>query len=472
MRFRDFQYDETRASEGRYRVRASEAVKFEEKGERLFRLKDVVFESQEGPRARVVSVRAPRAELVEGSRAFRVFDDVRIEGEETSVSASSFRYEPAQRVLASEGPVAALRAGLVAHAASGRLDVRDGHLVLDGDARLRGRVEGGRAFDLAAPHVVVSRDGKMEATGGAVLKTDRFVLRSESVSRLEEADGSRLKATVQRVPSRAPRRKPAAGGAHGAGRRPRDEGRRVRAARHPRGGRPRGRSRPARSRALGRGGSPPRPRAPLLGAIREGAISRAHRARTPRCRRNQPRRRTARVRAAHARGGLRARSLPGRRAFDRDGDVRERSGSGGRHASGPEGAARHAARARRDRRLFRRGGRSRPLPRRTRRDCGPHALVERPRGTPGRGRGGEGVVRCPAPDGPASSAETGRALSFRSPRPCSSSAAPRSSSSAARSARGRTRTSCVAGASRWTTRRRRCGPNRRCRLSSGARRLR
>ena len=70
------------------------------------------------------------------------------------MSASSFRYEPALRVLASEGPVAALRGGLVAHAASGRLDVRDGHLVLDGDARLRGRGEGGRAFDLAAPHVV------------------------------------------------------------------------------------------------------------------------------------------------------------------------------------------------------------------------------------------------------------------------------------------------------------------------------
>ncbi|MFI5120714.1 MAG: hypothetical protein ACHQM4_09885 [Thermoanaerobaculia bacterium] len=195
MRFRDFQYDETRASEGRYRVRASEAVKFEDKGEKLFLLKDVVFESQEGPRAQVVSVRAPRAELVEGSRAFRVFDDVRIEGQETSVRASSFRYEPALRVLASEGPVAALRAGLVAHAASGRLDVRDGHHDLDGEARVRGRGEGGRAFDLAAPRVVVSRDGRMEATGGAVLKTDRFVLRSETVSRLEEADGSLLKAT-------------------------------------------------------------------------------------------------------------------------------------------------------------------------------------------------------------------------------------------------------------------------------------
>jgi lipopolysaccharide export system protein LptA len=196
MRGRDFQYDETRASEGRYRVRATEVVKFEEKGEKLFRLKDVVFESREGAGERLISVRAPRAEMIEGSRAFRIFDGVRIEGEETSVSASSFRYEPALRVLASEGPVAALHAGLVAHAASGRLDVRDGHLVLDGDARLRGRGEGGRAFDLAAPHVVVSRDGKMEATGGAVLKTDRFILRSETVSRLEETDGSRLKATV------------------------------------------------------------------------------------------------------------------------------------------------------------------------------------------------------------------------------------------------------------------------------------
>ncbi len=122
-----------------------------------------------------------------------------------------------------------------------------------------------------------------------------------------------------------------------------------------------------------------------------------------------------------ARGGLRARPLPGRRAFDRDGDLRERSRSGGRHASGAEGAARHAARARRDRRLFGRGGRSRPLPRRARRDRGPHALVERPRGTPGRGRGREGVVRARRRTGRASWAETGRALSSRSPRPCSSS---------------------------------------------------
>jgi lipopolysaccharide export system protein LptA len=194
MRGRDFQYDETRATEGRYRVRATEAVKFEEKGEKIYRLKDVVFESREDAGERAVAVRAPRAELVEGSSAFRVFDGVRIEGEETSLSAASFRYDPTRRVLASEGPVAALRGGLVARAASGQLDVRDGRLVLDGSARMRGRGDGGRAVDLAAPHVVVSRDGKLEATGGAVLKTDRFVVRSESVSRIAEVDGSRLKA--------------------------------------------------------------------------------------------------------------------------------------------------------------------------------------------------------------------------------------------------------------------------------------
>ena len=155
-----------------------------------------MFESREGVGERAISVRAPRAEMVEGSRAFRIFDGVRIEGEETSLSAASFRYDPAHRVLASEGPVAALRGALVARAASGTLGVGDGNLVLDGDAHLSGRAEGGRGVDLAAPHVVVSRDGRLDATGGAVLKTDRFVLRSESVSRLAASEGSRLRATT------------------------------------------------------------------------------------------------------------------------------------------------------------------------------------------------------------------------------------------------------------------------------------
>ena len=139
MRFRDFQYDETRESEGRYRLTASEAVRFDEGGRRVFRLKDVVFESHESVESRVVSLRAPRAELAEGSRAFRVFDGVEVAGEDARMTGGSFRYDPQRRLLASEGPVDATRGGLVANARTGSVDTRDGRLVLDGDARLRGR---------------------------------------------------------------------------------------------------------------------------------------------------------------------------------------------------------------------------------------------------------------------------------------------------------------------------------------------
>ncbi len=196
MRFRDFQYDETRESEGRYRVRASEAVRFDEKGERTFRLKDVVFESQERAEGQTVSIRAPRAELVEGSRAFRVFDGVEVAGEETRVTGASFRYDPARRLLASDGPVDATRGGLVANARAGSLDTRDGVLALDGDARLRGRGDEGRPVELRAPKLLVGRDGRLEASGGAVLKTDRFLLRGQTFVREARPDGSRLKATT------------------------------------------------------------------------------------------------------------------------------------------------------------------------------------------------------------------------------------------------------------------------------------
>ena len=195
MRFRDFQYDETRESEGRYRVRASEAVRFDENGRRFFRLKDVVFESREGAGPRAVSIRAPRAELFEGSRAFRVFDGVEVAGEDTRLTGSSFHYDPALRVLASEGPVDATHGGLFASAHAGSLDTRDGLLVLEGDARLRGRGDEGRPVELRAPRVVVGRDGRLEATGGAVLKTDRFVLRGRAFVRELLPEGSRLKAS-------------------------------------------------------------------------------------------------------------------------------------------------------------------------------------------------------------------------------------------------------------------------------------
>jgi lipopolysaccharide export system protein LptA len=195
MRFRDFQYDETRESEGRYRLQASEAIRFEEKGERLFRLKDVVFESREGAAGRTISIRAPRAELAEGSRAFRVFDGVEIEGEDTRVTGASFRYDPARRVLASDGPVDATRGGLVASANAGSVDTRDGLVVLDGDARLRGRGDEGRPVELRASRVAVGREGRLEATGSAVLKTDRFVLRGQTFVREAQPEGSHLRAT-------------------------------------------------------------------------------------------------------------------------------------------------------------------------------------------------------------------------------------------------------------------------------------
>jgi LPS export ABC transporter protein LptC len=196
MRFRDFQYDETRESEGRYRVTASEAVRFDDQGNRLFRLKDVVFESRESRDGRTVSIRAPRAELAEGSKAFRIFDGVEVAGEEMRVTGESFRYDPARRLLASNGPVDATRGGLVARANAGSVDTRDGVLVLDGDARLRGRGDEGRPVELRAPRVVVGRNGRLEASGGAVLKTDRFLLRGGTFVREATPEGSHLRATT------------------------------------------------------------------------------------------------------------------------------------------------------------------------------------------------------------------------------------------------------------------------------------
>jgi lipopolysaccharide export system protein LptA len=196
MRFRDFQYDETRESEGRYRVTASEAIRFDDQGSRLFRLKDVLFESRESREGRTVSIRAPRAELTEGSRAFRIFDGVEVAGEEMRVTGASFRYDPARRLLASDGPVDATRGGLVANANAGSVDTRDGVLVLDGDARLRGRGDEGRPVELRAPRVLVGRNGRLEASGGAVLKTDRFVLRGATFVREATPEGSHLRATT------------------------------------------------------------------------------------------------------------------------------------------------------------------------------------------------------------------------------------------------------------------------------------
>jgi len=194
MRFRGFDYVETRADEGTYRLRASEAVGYEERGEPRFRLKDVVFESQESGPGHTVTITAPRAEFAQRSRAVRIFDGVRIAGEGTTLNGASFLYEPVSRIFRSEGPVQAARGALVGSAEKGHLQTRDGLLVLRGRVRMRGRVESGRALDLRAPLVKMGRDGTLRAEDGVVVRTDEAVLRSRLFERLPEGGGDRLRA--------------------------------------------------------------------------------------------------------------------------------------------------------------------------------------------------------------------------------------------------------------------------------------
>ena len=143
------------------------------------------------------------------------------------VTGESFRYDPARRLLASAGPVDATRGGLVASAKAGSVDTRDGVLVLDGDARLRGRGDEGRPVELRAPRVLVGRDGRLEASGGAVLKTDRFLLRGGTLRPGKHA----RRQSPPRDDGRAPLR---AAGSRPAPRRPGGRRRRARSrARHP-----------------------------------------------------------------------------------------------------------------------------------------------------------------------------------------------------------------------------------------------
>ena len=194
VRFRGFDYVETRATEGLYRLRAAEALGYEEQGEQRFRLKDVVFESREEAPGRAIAISAPRAEFARTSRAVRVFDGVRVEGEATVLFGESFRYDPKDRTFLSEGKVTAMRGTLVARALGGRLDTVSGVLNLSGDVRLRGRDEAGRGLDLAAPAVRWSRQGAIAAEGGVVIRTEESVLRSGRFLREEQPPGDRLRA--------------------------------------------------------------------------------------------------------------------------------------------------------------------------------------------------------------------------------------------------------------------------------------
>jgi lipopolysaccharide export system protein LptA len=196
MRFRDFDYVETRGAEGRFRLRAAEALRFEENWERKFRLKDVEFEATPEGAARPVRLFAPRAEFVERSKAFRVFDGVEIVGEESTLRGPSFRYEPAGRTLVSEGAVTAERGRLVIGADAGTVRTNDGVVLLDGGVRLRGRGEDGQPMILASPRLELSRGGRILADGeGTVLRSEGFAVRSRTLERTKEGEGDRVRSS-------------------------------------------------------------------------------------------------------------------------------------------------------------------------------------------------------------------------------------------------------------------------------------
>ncbi len=195
MRFRDFEYVETRGTEGRYRLVASEALRFEKDWERRFRLKDVTFESGAAGTSPGVRLYAPRAEFSEASRAFRVFDGVEIAGVEARLQGEAFRYEPVQRELISEGPVTAQRGRLVIRADAGTVRAEEGTVVLSGRVRLRGRADDGEPVDLAAPRLELLRGGRIFASGDeTVVRSKGLVVRARALSRSAEMDGDRLRA--------------------------------------------------------------------------------------------------------------------------------------------------------------------------------------------------------------------------------------------------------------------------------------
>lgn len=198
MRFRDFEYVETRGAEGRFRLLAAEALRYEKDWERIFRLKDVTFESGAAAATPGVRLSAPRAEFSEASKAFRVFDGVEIRGEEARLFGDSFRYEPSSRELVSEGPVTARRGRLVIRADAGTVRTREGTVLLSGRVRLRGRGDGGEILDLASTTLALSRGGRIAAAGEeAVARSTGLVLRARGLDRAPEEDGDRLRAVGQ-----------------------------------------------------------------------------------------------------------------------------------------------------------------------------------------------------------------------------------------------------------------------------------
>lgn len=205
MRFRDFEYVETRGTEGRYRLVAAEALRFEKDWERRFLLKDVTFESGAAGASPGVRLAAPRAEFSEASKAFRVFDGVEIAGEESRLWGEAFRYEPVRRELVSEGPVTAQRGRLVIRADTGTVRTEEGTVVLSGRVRLRGRTSRGEPLDLDAPRLELLRGGLISASGeGTVVRSKGLVLRTRALDRTREAEGDRLRAVGESLLFLAP----------------------------------------------------------------------------------------------------------------------------------------------------------------------------------------------------------------------------------------------------------------------------
>jgi lipopolysaccharide export system protein LptA len=190
IRFEDFDYSESDGDAEVYRLRAAEAIAFAEGADRMFRLKDVTFQSRDAATGRIAVVAAPRAEFVPATKAFRVFEGVRIDGEGVGIRSVSFQYDPARRLLVSEGPVTALREGLVATALEGSVETDAGVVRFRNDVRLGGKDDRGRRFALSAQEVDLRRGGGFSARGGVVLRTDELLLRGDEAVRelLGEAD--------------------------------------------------------------------------------------------------------------------------------------------------------------------------------------------------------------------------------------------------------------------------------------------
>lgn len=194
VRFEEFDYSETEQDSEVYRLRAAEAIAFADGADRTFRLKDVTFVTRDAETGRAAVLEAPRAEFVPSTKAFRVFEGVRVEGAGIHLAGRSFRYDPQTRLLVSDGPVAAIRGALVARALGGAVESGAGIVRFRDDVRLGGEDDRGRRISLTADAVDLERGGGLAARGDVVLKTDELVLRGREVERRPAGDGDRVSA--------------------------------------------------------------------------------------------------------------------------------------------------------------------------------------------------------------------------------------------------------------------------------------